>query len=1017
MKKTQSSLAILVIFALLLAALPLAPAASGEAAETVYVRLAGKLPAGLAAVQSLDYGAFQWLEVTPAQLDRLDAAGLSYQVASDPFTLELGGTRFDPAVAGPDLPAGWEGAITGAPDLFLVQVIGPTQAGWLDQLRASGLAVIQYIHPFTYVVWGRPAAVESASAAPFVRWYGPFAPGYRVQPQWRDLPAADVEVSTLLYRGAGPDRAVEALAALGAHLQVRQVLNAIWEAAGFTIPGDQLRAAAHIPGVYTIQLEPTGGGLRGEMSNQVNANHVGEDGYAYPGYPDWLASAGVDGAGVIIANVDGGVQDDHPDLVNRLIPCTGQTCGGGATSAHGTHTAGIMAADGSSGVLDPYGFLRGLGMAPGANLVEQVYSPYFQWPGGMLMLMTDSYNNGASLSGNSWGPSGYPLGYDDDTMQVDIGVRDADPDAPGNQPLSYLLSIMNGNGGYQTQGTPDEAKNIFTIGSTKMQTSGGAQILEIDDLSANTAHGPCLDGRNIPHMVAPGCYVDSTVSGSGHGLMCGTSMASPHVSGAVALFIEYYRALAAVDPSPALIKAAFLPVAHDLAGHLDADGYVLGHPFDYKQGWGRMDTEAVISPTLPVLYLDNPAIFDNTGEDWTQTFSPADPAQPVRLMLVWTDAPGHGLGGPTPAWNNDLDLVVEVGGDSYYGNDFGPDGWSEPGDTADTMNNTEGVFLGPVAPASLTARVVASNINSDGIPNQGDDTDQDFSLVCYNCQAGSGFTLAAEPDSFAVCAPELVTSTITVGEVMTYPHDVTLAALGVPAGVTATLTPDVVAPPGQSLLSLDVSADTADGAYTLIISGTGWVTDTRTVEIDLQVSHATAITGLSSDSPVELGEPLHLEVQATGTEPLTYTWEMSGPGYGSGLETATPVFTYTQPGTYTPTVTVANGCGSDMGALMVDVQCFAPGAAVTLSDPPRVVGTPVFFTATLTGTAPISYTWHFDGPGEGSGLETLTPVFTYTLPGTYTVGLELANPCGTKLIEMQVDILPHEIYLPVLLKG
>ena len=75
-----------------------------------------------------------------------------------------------------------------------------------------------------------------------------------------------------------------------------------------------------------------------------------------------------------------------------------------------------------------------------------------------------------------------------------------------------------------------------------MQTGSGGQMLNIDDLSSNTAHGPALDGRNIPHMVAPGCEVNLTVPG-GYDLMCGTSMASPNVSGAVALFIEYYRNL------------------------------------------------------------------------------------------------------------------------------------------------------------------------------------------------------------------------------------------------------------------------------------------------------------------------------------------------------------------------------------------------------------------------------------------------------------------------------------------
>ncbi|MBN1551898.1 S8 family serine peptidase, partial [bacterium] len=452
---------------------------------------------------------------------------------------------------------------------------------------------------------------------------------------------------------------------------------------------------------------------------------------AFPGYMDWLASAGLDGSDVIIANVDSGIQDSHVDLAGRLISCSGQTCGGSAYSDHGTHTAGIMAADGTSGVMDGFGFLRGLGISPGASLVEQVYSPWYQQAGGMLLLMRDSFNNGASLSGNSWGPSSYPQGYDNDTMQVDIGVRDVDPETPGNQSLSYILSIMNGNGGVSSQGTPDEAKNCLTIGSTKMQFFGGSQDSEIDDLSSNSAHGPAMDGRKIPHLVAPGCYVDSTLPGT-FGLKCGTSMSSPHVSGAVALFIEYYRDLSGMEPSPALIKAAFLPEAHDLAGHADADGYAMGHPFDSKQGWGRLDIEAVVHPQLPHLYFDNPVVFDNTGEIWEKSLRVFNPSQPVRMMLVWTDAPGHGLGGNTPAWNNDLDLSVTAGDDVYYGNVFGPEGWSVTGGSPDGMNNTEGIFLGPYPPESLTIQVLAANINSDGIPSQGDNTDQDFALVITN---------------------------------------------------------------------------------------------------------------------------------------------------------------------------------------------------------------------------------------------------------------------------------------------
>ena len=125
----------------------------------------------------------------------------------------------------------------------------------------------------------------------------------------------------------------------------------------------------------------------------------------------------------------------------------------------------------------------------------------------------------------------------------------------------------------------------------------------------------------------------------------------------------------------------------------------------------------------------------------------------IKIMLVWTDAPGHGLGGDTPAWNNDLDLVVDTAGGTYLGNNFGGDGFSVTGGAADAMNNTEGVFLGPTPPAEFTVRVFASNINSDGVPGIGDGTDQDFALVCYNCAVEPGFTLAIAERKQSVCAP------------------------------------------------------------------------------------------------------------------------------------------------------------------------------------------------------------------------------------------------------------------------
>jgi len=718
-------------------------------------------------VDSVDYGRFQWLAADDATLARLRAAGMAVHEVDAPFVLDLGGARFDPLSQSPPVPS-WNAAkvaATDGKDLRLVQFGAPVREVDLDALRAAGVEPLQYIHPFTYVVWSDRTRLQQASARSAVRWSGDFLPAYRVLPQWRGLSDDSVEVHIGTARVAAADVAA-ALRASGVLIDGQRAVDRAFSVINAHVPGSAIASIATIAGVYSIQPVPRDGGLRGEMSDQVSAGNIGAGNLAVPGYRAYLTQIGVDGTGVVIADVDGGVYDTHPDLISRMLPCAGTTCGGSAVDAHGTHTSGIMAADGSSGVM-ANGFLRGLGMAPGANLVEQLYDPTFTQAGGMLLLMTESQRNHAVMSGNSWGPAGSPLGYDGDTRQVDVGVRDADPDAPGDQPFNYVLSIMNGNGGVSSQGTPDEAKNIFTIGSTKMQSSATVQIAAIDDISSNSAHGPALDGRSIPAMVAPGCSVDSSASATGYQLMCGTSMASPHVTGASALFVEYYRNRFGHDPSPAMVKAAFTAVAKNLTGNHDADNGTLTHLFDNKQGWGRLQLPPVLAPTEAVQYVDQTSVFDNTGESWSHTYTAADPAKPIRIMLVWTDAPGHGLGGSTPAWNNDLDLRVTANGNTFFGNVLDNAGWSTTGGAADAKNNTEAVFLQSAQHAgSVTVEVLASDINSDALPHGGDATDQDFALVCYNCAgavpAQADIAVVAHSGSRGAVANQYVTFDVDV---------------------------------------------------------------------------------------------------------------------------------------------------------------------------------------------------------------------------------------------------------------
>jgi subtilisin family serine protease len=752
-----------------------------------------------------DYGAVAWV-----------AGSGRGNEAAQVYALELGGRRFDPAADA----AARADAYGSGKALRLVQFDGPIKPAWLDALAADGVTVVQYIAPFSYVVWADATALATAkSHGGALRYRGDFLPSYKTASVRTGLARGERQWQAMLYRGAQLDAAT--LRATGAIVGTPVPMDRRFDVVGVQGDAAAIDALARLPGVYAIEPVQRDGGLRGELTAQIAAHNLGADQRPVPGYLGWLADRGANGNGVTVAVVDGGIFDTHPDLAQRMRPCVGDTCGGATTHPHGTHVAGIVAGDGSSGTRDAGGFLRGLGVAPGVRLVEQLNLPTMNEPGGLLKLMRQSHDNGADLSTNSWGFSQQPVGYDIATRQIDAGVRDTKPDVPGDQPMPYVLAIANRFGGTgAAQGSPDGAKNTITVASTKGQTSPGVADPAIGDLAFNSGAGPTPDGRRVPHLVAPGCLVDSTISATGHGLDCGTSMATPHVAGAAALFIERYRAShAGATPSAALIKAALVATAQDLYGNRDANDAALGHRPDDKQGWGRLRTDQ-LTGTTPTLYYDqNTRRFDGTGETWFANVAQADPTQPVRIVLAYTDAPGHGLGGDTPAWNNDLDLSVSIGAAQYRGNVFGADGWSATGGTTDPRNNLEAVmFDAPtLAGGAFTIRVTAADIPSDALPNVGDDTDQDFALVCINCVARPDYTLTIPEPQQSLCTTQTTSAQfgVAVGSVLGYASPVSFTLDGVPAGATGAVSPAQTTPPGDVTVALGQLGAVPPGTYTL----------------------------------------------------------------------------------------------------------------------------------------------------------------------------------------------------------
>ncbi|MBU1628326.1 immune inhibitor A, partial [bacterium] len=101
--------------------------------------------------------------------------------------------------------------------------------------------------------------------------------------------------------------------------------------------------------------------------------------------------------------------------------------------------------------------------------------------------------------------------------------------------------------------------------------------------------------------------------------------------------------------------------------------------------------------------------------------------EPLKVTLVWTDCPGAPFA--NPALVNDLDLIIENGNLTYHGNEFSG-GWSVSGDTMDSLNNVENVFIkNPSSISKVTIR--AFNIAGDGVPDHSG-LDQDFALFISN---------------------------------------------------------------------------------------------------------------------------------------------------------------------------------------------------------------------------------------------------------------------------------------------
>ncbi len=309
-------------------------------------------------------------------------------------------------------------------------------------------------------------------------------------------------------------------------------------------------------------------------------------------------------------------------------------------------------------------------------------------------MILSNWDSGAKISSNSWGSPNGSL-YDGSAQAYDAGVRDADPGTNGNQELIYVFAAGNQGASENTIGSPGTGKNVITVGATENlrpfppppdNLCGTDPADDPHNVVAFSSRGPAQGQRVKPDVVAPGTHIQagaSVFSGYDGADVCvkyfpesppqqiftyssGTSHSTPAVAGIASLaywWIEHGGAGSAagsVDeigghraPSPALMKAWLI----DHPSYLDGSGANDDLP-SYGQGYGMPNMADMFSDT-PKFIDDQSTTFDNTGETRTYTLGIADPTQPVRVTLAYTDAPGAlGVGSIV----NDLDLDVVANG-------------------------------------------------------------------------------------------------------------------------------------------------------------------------------------------------------------------------------------------------------------------------------------------------------------------------------------------------------------------
>ena len=278
---------------------------------------------------------------------------------------------------------------------------------------------------------------------------------------------------------------------------------------------------------------------------------------------------------------------------------------------------------------------------------------------------------------------------------------------------------------------------------------------------------------------------------------------------------------------------------------------------------------------------------------------------------------------------------------------------------------------------------------------------------------GSSFTLSRSASSLTVAQGSSATDTISVNDVNGFTGSITLAASGLPSGVTATFGTNPTT--GSSVLTLKASSSATTGASTVTITGTsGSLSATTTIALTVTASSSctptaivpyinTASAGWVEESSISVASGTVVDI---GPQPNSGgSWAWTGPnGFTSTSREIDSIPLSAGANVYTATYT--NSCGAkSTQAFTITVTGSSPGFTLSPSASTLTVkqGTSGTDTITVTDVGGFTGSVAFTAAGLPSGVtasfspasSASSSVLTLTASSTATTGAFTITVTGT----------------------